>query len=222
MATPGKAITVFSSPGETPSERIAITNMPEVLEGVISDDADNALGLGSDDKLYAASGGGGGGLQFMTGTESPVGEVEPDDTDAPAQYYRTTDGFYWNWNIEMQAWVPVPKVYRALLTQSETSAPVATVLENTLGGEITWSRQGTSIYRANSAGLFAANKTFVYCATLGNANSYFGAYITNLDVNYVEIQVITLHIDEAPGNMSFLTGDEDNLHNYPIEVLVYP
>ena len=32
------------------------------------------------------------------------------------------------------------KVYTALLTQSGTNAPVATVLENTLGGEIVWSR----------------------------------------------------------------------------------
>ena len=30
-------------------------------------------------------------------------------------------------------------VYTALLTQSGTDAPVATVLENTLGGTVTWS-----------------------------------------------------------------------------------
>ena len=34
-------------------------------------------------------------------------------------------------------------VYTALLTQAGTAAPVATVLQNTTGGTITWTRTGT-------------------------------------------------------------------------------
>ena len=40
------------------------------------------------------------------------------------------------------------KVYTALLTQSGTDAPVATVLENTLGGEVVWSRDSNGTYIA--------------------------------------------------------------------------
>ena len=54
-----------------------------------------------------------------------------------------------------------PKVYRALLTQTGTDAPVATVLENTLGGEVVWTRGLTGIYFGTLAGAFPSGKTYV-------------------------------------------------------------
>lgn len=54
------------------------------------------------------------------------------------------------------------KVYTALLTQTGTNTPIATVLENTLGGAVTWSRDGQGYYSANSSGLFTLNKTAVF------------------------------------------------------------
>src|SRR5688572_16305439 len=51
------------------------------------------------------------------------------------------------------------KVYVALLTQTGTSAPVATVLENTLGGTVVWARGGTGEYTGTLAGAFTADKT---------------------------------------------------------------
>jgi hypothetical protein len=53
---------------------------------------------------------------------------------------------------------PAYKVYTALLTQTGTNAPVATVLENTIGA-ITIMRSGTGEYRVKSSGLFTLNKT---------------------------------------------------------------
>lgn len=50
------------------------------------------------------------------------------------------------------------KVYTALLTQTGTDAPVATVLENTLG-EITFEYIDLGIYKATSVGLFTLNKS---------------------------------------------------------------
>lgn len=50
------------------------------------------------------------------------------------------------------------KVYTALLTQSGTDAPVATVLENTLGGDVVWTRDGTGQYRGTLNGAFTFNK----------------------------------------------------------------
>lgn len=59
--------------------------------------------------------------------------------------------------------------YVALLTQSGTDAPVATVLENTLGGTVVWSYDDVGFYVGTLAGAFSANKTwFSGCA---NRNS---------------------------------------------------
>lgn len=52
------------------------------------------------------------------------------------------------------------KVYTALLTQEGTDAPIATVLENTLGGTVTWSYFNPSTYDATLTGGFPANKTW--------------------------------------------------------------
>ena len=54
-----------------------------------------------------------------------------------------------------------PKVYRAMLTQSGTADPVATVLENTLGGDIVWTRVNAGIYNGTLTGAFTENKTHV-------------------------------------------------------------
>ena len=53
------------------------------------------------------------------------------------------------------------KVYTALLTQSGTNAPVATVLENTLGGTVTFGRINAENYTINCTDCFAENKTFI-------------------------------------------------------------
>ena len=51
------------------------------------------------------------------------------------------------------------KVYTALLTQSGTNAPVATILENTLGGDIVWSYYTEGVYNGVLLGAFTINKT---------------------------------------------------------------
>ena len=54
-------------------------------------------------------------------------------------------------------------VYTALVTQAGTAAPVATVLQNTTGGTIVWSKTGTGAYTATiSDSLFTLNKTMVF------------------------------------------------------------
>tara|TARA_R100000541_G_scaffold18562_1_gene28368 strand:+ start:133 stop:594 length:462 start_codon:yes stop_codon:yes gene_type:complete len=65
-------------------------------------------------------------------------------------------------------------VYTALLTQAGTAAPVATVLQNTTGGTITWTRTGTAgVYIATISGkTFTANKTMVF----NNNGSSTGGY----------------------------------------------
>lgn len=51
-------------------------------------------------------------------------------------------------------------VYTALLSQSGTDDPVATVLENTLGGTVVWIRNDVGDYSATLSGVFTENKTW--------------------------------------------------------------
>lgn len=55
------------------------------------------------------------------------------------------------------------KKYVALLSQEGTDDPLAGVLENTLGGTLTWVRTGVGTYELQSSiGEFANNRTVVF------------------------------------------------------------
>lgn len=71
--------------------------------------------------------------------------------------------------------------YAAVLNQAGTDAPVATVLQNTLGGAVVWSRSAAGHYRATLAGAFPANKTLVI---IGNASNFGGSYSGDFAVMY--------------------------------------
>jgi hypothetical protein len=104
------------------------------------------------------------------------------------------------------------KVYTALLNQSGTNAPIATVLENTLGGTVVWSRNVTGAYTATLTGAFITNQTFINIAnTSAGANpplNYVIAYKTS--VNTVVIQT---YYNGA--------GNDTLLDNTSIEIRVY-
>ena len=101
---------------------------------------------------------GGGSFQFESGTDSPP-VTAPTDSNLPGQYYNTSTGFYYNWNIGLQAWVAVPKVYLALVSQSGTGAPTATVLENTLGESVSFTRSNVGLYLISGDSGFNIDKT---------------------------------------------------------------
>lgn len=61
------------------------------------------------------------------------------------------------------------KVYTALLSQSGTNAPVATILENTLGGTVVLSYSGVGSYVATLTGVFILNKT--WCSITSTASA---------------------------------------------------
>lgn len=70
-----------------------------------------------------------------------------------------------------------PKRYVALLSQSGSSDPVVTVLENTLGGVPVWWRPGAGDYYCGLTGAFPADKTVcvTQLGTTGNrAIMFFG------------------------------------------------
>jgi hypothetical protein len=73
-------------------------------------------------------------------------------------------------------------VYVALLTQSGTSAPVATVIQNTLGGTVVWTRINTGVYIGTLAGAFPEDKTI--CPPFGNNNNFCFLPLSNNTKGY--------------------------------------
>ena len=71
-------------------------------------------------------------------------------------------------------------VYTALITQTGTDAPVATVLQNTTGGTIAWSYSNVGIYVATiSDATYTANKTAVLISSGGVSNSTVKSSVVN-------------------------------------------
>lgn len=93
-------------------------------------------------------------------------------------------------------------------------APVATVLENTIGN-IWFTYNDIGIYFCNSDGLFTANKTVNTLHQTGNISDYgdgiYYAYMVNTSINY---QTITI-LDSSLSNLDTLLSDK------LIEIRVY-
>ena len=90
----------------------------------------------------------------------------------------------------MASWTPATSsgasylVYTALLTQTGTDAPVATVLENTLGFTPTYSYIGAGDYNINHTNGFTVGKTCIITSGdsgLGDDTYKFKAYRLNSD-----------------------------------------
>lgn len=104
------------------------------------------------------------------------------------------------------------KSYVALLTQSGTSAPVATVLENTLGFDVNWQYSGVGYYRANNTGFTDKTAVFI-CPPLSsetNISQTVGAVRNSSQGGSVQIRS---RIDGASAN--------DVFFDTAIEIRVY-
>ena len=113
-----------------------------------------------------------------------------------------------------------PKVYIALLTQTGTDAPVATVLKNTLGGVPVWSYSSLGTYHTTLLDTFTINKTYtsVNIETVFDVsveNKFIRAYQSSND--YIEIQVSKIDYDGG-----FNSGGLTNDFIGYIEIRVYP
>ena len=79
-------------------------------------------------------------------------------------------------------------VYTALITQTGTDAPVATVLQNTTGGTIVWTRNSTGRYLATISGAtYTANKTAILL-TSGSASATDGRFLKVEDSGNTTVQ----------------------------------
>jgi hypothetical protein len=100
-------------------------------------------------------------------------------------------------------------VYTALLTQTGANAPVATVLENTIGN-ITWGYFGYGNYTANSSNLFGDGSTNLYCPS-AIVNGTFPPSLAHLIV-----------INTSASIIEYACEGDNLLLNTPIEIRVYP
>lgn len=110
--------------------------------------------------------------------------------------------------------MPGVKVYQALLTQSGTDAPVATVLENSLGGTVVWTYATEGLYTGTLAEAFLVTKTSQWYGILNAAGTFYPnrPYACGRGDN----NTLTLQ--------SFNTGAPQDgiLQDSYVEILVYP
>lgn len=104
-----------------------------------------------------------------------------------------------------------PKVYKAILNQTGTDAPVATVLVNTLGGTVVWTRGDVGAYIGTLVAAFPGNKTIVLSTDFADPSAgYFSSCYRGTDD---AIQVFSFDSD-APA--------DDALSGFGISIEVYP
>lgn len=99
------------------------------------------------------------------------------------------------------------KVYTALLSQSDSSAPVATVLANTLSGDIVWTRISTGVYFGTLSGAFTNNLTTVSCnygIISGDASIITGSRSNSNVVRVQTYKASDKTLSEMKGSLIFI------------------
>lgn len=129
------------------------------------------------------------------------------DTESNGLWYLDNSGSYQEISIGSSY-----KVYTALISQSGTNAPVATILQNTLGGTLVWSYVDTGTYFATLANTFLSGKTWMMITTGGSLNTDFGIIIYRNTDSQLELDTFD----------NFGSSANGVLLNNSIEIRVYP
>lgn len=106
---------------------------------------------------------------------------------------------------------PNYKIYRALITQTSTNAPTVIVLENTLGGNIVWTRTSQGLYNGTLLNAFPADKTFYRI----DGKKYLEDVYFTMEV--VGVSSIDIYSFNSIGTI----GYDSYLSKTPIEIIVY-
>lgn len=161
-------------------------------------------------------------LDLFSGTVDPEGS----QTASPGSIYSRTNGSVYKkttgagntgWDVLASA-APGYLVYRALLTQTGTDAPTATVLENTLGGTVVWTYNSAGSYKATLTGAFTADKTFLFFGGSPTILSHFSV-LNSIHAGANEINITTQDVNLSAPSAAFTDGI---LANTEIAILVYP
>ena len=103
------------------------------------------------------------------------------------------------------------KKYKALLSQSGTSAPTVHILENTLSGAPVWSYSSNGVYNATLSNEFTLNKTSV------KLGQYHDSLISHV---IISTSVISVNSQDLSGGTP--SASNGLLDNTVIEIEVYP
>jgi hypothetical protein len=105
------------------------------------------------------------------------------------------------------------KIYRALLNQSGTNAPAATVLESSLSAAVIWTRDADGDFTGTLANAFPAGKTFLVIGnpTGDTADGSLKVAVYRNDADTIKVT--------TGANGTLL---DDALIDTPLEILVFP
>jgi hypothetical protein len=125
-----------------------------------------------------------------------------------------------------QASTPAYKVYSALITQSGSQPPTATVFENTLGFVPSWIRDSTGLYSSNNPEWYSPvtnRKVLTFISPV--------VYQQNYDLIRMSANTVTAGIVIITGRFNPITGlftykdtllrDDDNFQQTSIEIRIY-
>ena len=104
------------------------------------------------------------------------------------------------------------KVYTALLTQSGTNPPTATVLENTLGGTVVWSYTSPGYYVATLNNTFTINKTAIIFSFADDGNGWI-ATPYYIDDSNIGLSTMSDAVTPANGKMLYPSTIEIRVYN---------
>jgi len=162
------------------------------------------------------------------------GTTVPTLLDGELFYDQTNDLLYYgdDGTNKVAGSVVGVKRYKALLTQTGTNAPVATVLENTLGGTVVWTRTGAGVYVGTLASAFTVEKTIINRAagvsSSGTTGYWAGDVVYEDASEYAVIGSIQCHaasvntVQVWTRNSSGALADTILPSRYPIFIEVYP
>ena len=111
--------------------------------------------------------------------------------------------------------------YVALLTQTGTSAPVATVLKNTLSGTVVWTRDSSGTYNGTLMGAFTPNKTVSFVGQISAIEGNLSYSVINTNVNAIFLMTGDVFIIDTNGPIG-VTATDGMLNSTPVEIRVYP
>ena len=113
---------------------------------------------------------------------------------------------------------PPYKVYTALLTQLGTSAPVATVLENTISSPMAITRNSTGNYSISCVDFTDTTKVYVELKNINVLSSSFPSQYYWFTVNSGSIVINSTQINLITNS---ITPADSILDKCPIEIRVY-
>lgn len=167
-----------------------------------------------------------GVINAGSGTTTVVGTLADNSTYEMAEQYQTAfftaDEENGVWRLTSSAGAPAGSAatrFVALISQSGSSNPVATVLENTTGGTFTFTRESQGVYKGVIAGTtipFAKTTILMGAPQPNDFSAFIGYYVEPNETD--EIYFYTVDI-AADGTAALTDGMTDNL---TLDMRIYP